>query len=156
MKKIKILYFILCVIVIILSISIVTDFIFTLYMKSTFEEANQNTILGYLTQFVYPALYTILILGLIFILLGLRAMIQLGGFNSKSTTNFKYSGIAIGSYGMAYLIFQLNFINTAETYRIFTNSVTSIFIVIVGFGIYSFSEILRSGERLKEENDLTV
>ncbi|WP_028376898.1 hypothetical protein [Leeuwenhoekiella sp. MAR_2009_132] len=156
MKKIKILYWILLAITILISISIVTDFFYSINMKSTFEVANQNTILGYYTQFIYPVLFTVLILGLVYILFALKAIIVFGGFNSRSTMNFKYAGTAIGLYGFGYLLFQLNFIYSIDASKIFTNSVSSIFITIIGYGIYSFSEILKTGELLKQENDLTV
>lgn len=156
MKNIRILYWITLILTILIAISAIVDTIFFIKMKSTFEPANENTYLGYYSMFVNSFLKLFLIVGLFYVQRSLGLFLKDRNFNITSTKHMKTAGLFIAMYGLAYIVFQINFINSAELSALITNIVEHITVILIGFGVYSFSEILKRGELIQQENDLTI
>lgn len=96
----------------------------------------------------------IFVIGLILIQKSLYYIIKTGYFNQKSALLLKKAGFV---FIITSVIDIIRFaFNTSAFYPKFNTIAVEIFILIVGVGILIFSDIMKKGNDLQEENDLTI
>lgn len=81
-------------------------------------------------------------------------------FNHKSKLYLKRSGIilmALGTWGLASSFAIPETISMESLFKNFSSNIGSnITLFIIGFGLLAIADIIKKGEKLKQENDLTI
>lgn len=96
----------------------------------------------------------IFVIGLILIQKSLYFIIQTGYFNQKSALLLKKAGLV---FIISSVIDIIRFAFNANAFhQKFNNITVEIFILIMGVGILIFSDVMKKGNDLKNENDLTI
>lgn len=156
MKKIKILHGFLKVFIILFVFGIIN------YLRMPFFKLPWETTKN-LDNFIGPSLWTfygkilfgcIFVIGLILIQKSLYFIIKTGYFNQKSALLLKKAGFVFIISSVIDII-RFTF-NTDAFHQKFNNITVEIFILLMGVGILIFSDAMKKGNVLKNENDLTI
>ncbi len=158
MKKIKLLNaFVIGLILIFVLFFIGNVYItfFTEFMDQ-FDHIYDDFIFGYYTQFVILFFSVISFIGLIYIRKALGITIKNGFFNSKSSEHFInaaiyffISGILGGSFDVAVFI-------RSDGATGFAGFGQNFLLIIIAFVLYIIADIIKNGNELKIDNDLTI
>lgn len=149
MKKIKFLHGF----VITLTLLFTIGFLTTIHIHNSFE--GQQYIDAKITSFFS----LLLILGLFFIQRALFSIIKKGYFNSIASKRFKIAGMFFVITGFGSAIFSV----IVLTREIGTNSqfllhnfILDFLLVMIGFGLFIFADVIKKGNILEQENQLTI
>lgn len=151
MKNIKLLYrFILFSILLTVSIAIliIPDLV---YLKKY-----DDKVFGMFNHLIILIRGIILFIGLLQIQTGLKAIIKRGFYNLISEVKFKKGGLFLIMYGILSSIYNICIMIELKLDTFINNFIIYFFIVLVGIGLYVLSDFIKSGGKLKEENDLTI
>lgn len=156
MKKIKIMHGFLKIFNIMLAFGMI-NYLRMPFFKMPWETTeNLNAVMGpslvsFYTNMIFGCVFFI---GLILVQKSLYYIIKTGYFNQKSTLLLKKVGFI---FIISSIIDIIRFaFNTSTFYQKFNNIAVEIFILIVGVGILIFSDVMKKGNDLKTENDLTI
>lgn len=128
---------------------------FTEFMDQ-FDHLYDDFIFGYYTQFVSLFFSLISFIGLIYIRKALRITIKNGFFNSKSSEYFINAGkifLLAGVLG-GLLDLALFFRSSGTTGFSFIGQ--NFLLIILAFTLYIIADIIKNGNELKIDNDLTI
>ncbi len=151
MKKIKILK----ILILILLTYIVVKFFMTIL--SIPSEHIFRISISFIPSFL---LFT----GLVFLVSGLRYSLKKGYFNYPCTKKFKITGyLFISSGTLGLILYIMTYFSTSGQDTIivlktimYQKIALNAFVIIVGIGILILSDIIKKGNSIQQENDLTI
>lgn len=156
MKQIKILYrflffiniLFLVLLVVLMAVLVLPDFI---YLK-----VHDGKVLGMFNHLVIFCRGLLLFIGLFKIQQALKAILKYGFYNSISEVKFKKGGLFLVLFCLSSFIFNIIIKSELELSVFIINFVQYFFVLLVGLGLFIFSDFIKSGTILKAENDLTI
>lgn len=159
MRKIKLLYQFIILLIILNIISFLTNIYLSIYPPSSMDfpdEIYEKFIFGYYTQFVGLAISIVTFFGLIFSSIGLKSTINSGYFNLLSAKNFKIAGIILVTSGFLSLIFNLIIFFHSKGQTMFGELGQDFLLLLIGFSLIIIADFINKGNQIQLENDLTI
>lgn len=158
MKKIKLLHvFVLGLIAIFILFFIGNTYvIFFSEFMDQFKDIYDDFIFGYYTQFVGLFFSVISFIGLIYIRKGLKMTLKNGVFNSESSQNFVTAGKYFFVSGILGCIFEFAIFFNSGGPTAFGSFGQNFLLIILAFVLNIIAIIIKNGNDLKIDNELTV
>ena len=116
----------------------------------------KDSIFGNFSPYIMLARIAILIFALFNIQKGLQAFIKEGFFNFKSSERFKKSGyllLIISIFGSIISLLEMNSSAKGET---LSDSIMYLLLLSIGVGLLAFSDVIKKGNSIETENNLTI
>ncbi len=121
---------------------------------------NSNTyndkVFGRFNHLIIAARGTLLLIGLYKAQQGLFSILKNGFFNHKSEQKLNQSGVFFILSGISSIIYNILIMSELKLDIFINNFVQHIIILLIGFGLFIFSDFIKKGGVLKHENDLTI
>ncbi len=156
MKKINLLYRLL-ICINILTIIMIGAQVFLLVIPDLYHsKAYENNVLGSFNNLALTVLLTIILLGSYKVQQGIQAIIKNGFFNPKSEVNFKKAGMILILFTFLRVVYIVIINSEFKLNELINNSVLAFLVLLVGIGLLIFSDFIKNGGVLQEENDLTI
>ncbi len=156
MKKVKLLYRLLIFINLATFVLIVTQ-IFGLVIPDIVNSSQtKNHVLGAFNNLILTGLLSVILMGSFKIQQGIKHIIKDGFFNRISELKFRKAGLIFVGFALlrtAYIILARNEFKLNELINSF---IMAFLVVLVGMGLLIFSDFIKNGGVIKEENDLTI
>lgn len=156
MKKIKLLYRLL-IIINVLTLVLIGVQTFGLVIPDFFgSKVSNDSVLGKYNNLLLTALLGIILVGSFKIQHGVNYIIKEGFFNNTSEIKFRVAGkifILFAIFRIIYIIISIEDVNLNE---LINSSVLAFLVILVGLGLLIFSDFIKNGGVLKQENDLTI
>ncbi|MBC3756794.1 DUF2975 domain-containing protein [Hyunsoonleella sp. SJ7] len=156
MKRINLLYGFLVIVNILLASVLVVILILLVIPDFLYQKTYPNETFGIFKHFVVFLRGTLLLFGLFKIQQGLISIIKHGFYNTISESKFKRGGFFLILVGVTSIAFNIILKGEFQATVLITNFVQSFFVILVGLGLYVLADFIKSGGKLKEENDLTI
>ncbi|MCG2429923.1 hypothetical protein [Aequorivita xiaoshiensis] len=164
MKKIKIMHGFVIGLIVVFALSFIGNIyleFFSDFMDPYRElELYNDFIFGYYTSFVGVFLSVFTFIGLIYVENGLRITLKNGMFNDKSSHNFIMAGKLFFVSAILGVAFDIAVFLHSEGQRILGITVESLsknfLLIILAFVLYIIADIIKNGNELKLDNDLTI
>lgn len=96
----------------------------------------------------------ILTIGLCFVYQSVSLFTKMGFFNLKSATYISVGGYIIALTAIISFILEINAQITMNS--LIMNIFLNLLLFMIGFGLIAVSEVIRKGESIQRENDLTI
>lgn len=156
MRKVKLLYqllaFINVVTVVLIGVQIIFLVIPDLYQGKVYEKH----VLGMFNNLVLTGLLVFIVIGSFKIQQAIRYIIKDGFFNEKSKIKFKLAGNIFISFAICRIIYIIIVRSEFKLNELIHNLMLAFLVVLIGIGLLIFSDFIKNGGLLKEENDLTI
>ncbi|MBL4904872.1 MAG: DUF2975 domain-containing protein [Flavobacteriaceae bacterium] len=123
-----------------------------LYHSKVYE----NSVLGSYNHLVLTMLLTIILLGSFKVQQGIQAIIKNGFFNPKSVVKFKQAGMILILFTFLRVVYIIIIKSEFKLNELINNSILAFLVLLVGIGLLIFSDFIKNGGVLQEENDLTI
>ena len=98
----------------------------------------------------------VLILALFNIQKGLQAFIKEGLFNFKSSKRFKRSGYLLLLLSVSGIIIRLVGMSHTPKDQILSDIIMYLLLLAIGIGLLAFSDVIKKGNIIETENNLTI
>ncbi|MFV8335042.1 hypothetical protein ACNQF7_03025 [Flavobacterium sp. RSP29] len=157
MRKIIILNWVLKIFIGILILAIPIDQCLRYKMSS--EEITliyKESIFGNFSPYIMLLRIVILILAILNIQKGLQAFIKEGLFNFKSSERFKRSGYLLLLISVFGIIIRLLNMNHSPEDQILSDIIMYLLLLTIGIGLLAFSDVIKKGNIIETENNLTI
>ena len=156
MKKIKLLYRLLILINILTTVMIAVQ-VFALVIPDLYHSKTyENNVLGSFNNLVLTGLLIIILFGSFKIQQGIQAIIKNGFFNPKSEVSFKQAGKTFIFFTFLRVVYIVIINSEFKLNELINNSILAFLVLLVGIGLLIFSDFIKNGGVLQEENDLTI
>ena len=156
MKKTKLLYRLLIFINALTTIMIAVQ-IFALVIPDLYHsKVYENNVLGSFNNLVLTGLLIIILFGSFKIQRGIQSIIKNGFFNPKSEVNFKQAGNVLILFTFLRVVYLVIINSEFKLNELINNSILAFLVLLVGIGLLIFSDFIKNGGVLQEENDLTI
>jgi hypothetical protein len=99
---------------------------------------------------------TILIFALFNIQKGLQGFINEGFFNFKSSERFNRSGYLLLVLSVSGIIITLLGMNQSQDVETLSNIIMDLLLLAIGIGLLAFSDVIKKGNSIETENNLTI
>jgi hypothetical protein len=116
----------------------------------------KESIFGNFTPYVMLARIAVLILALFNIQKGLQAFIKEGFFNFKSSIRFNKSGYLLLILSVSGIITRLLGINKSPEDQLLSDIIMYLLLLAIGIGLLAFSDVIKRGNIIETENNLTI
>jgi hypothetical protein len=116
----------------------------------------KDSVFGNYSPYIMLAIIALLIIALLNIQKGLQGFIKDGYFNFKSSERFKISGYLLLILSITMLMISFLAIEQASEIEILSDIIINLLLIAIGIGLLAFSDVIKKGNVLKTENDLTV
>lgn len=149
MRKIKILHGILVILLLFFCLNIYNMFI----IFKTFVG------ISYSDYIITICFSVITIIGLFFLQRAFYLIIKKGVFNTGTNSNFKKAGLFFLISGVGSTLFNSYMIFTDSdntSHNFFFNFEKDFLLIMIGFGLFILADIIKNGNILKQENELTI
>lgn len=158
MKKIKYLHAFVIGLIVIYILFFIGNAYITFFTNLThqFEELYKTFIFGYYTQFVGIFFSVFTFIGLVYIEKGVRITVKKGFFNAKSSQHFITAGKYFLVSGILGGVFDLVIFFCSDGVSGFASLGLNFLLIIMAFVLYIIADIIKNGNELKTENDLTI
>lgn len=157
MKKIIILNWVLKIFIGILILSIPVDHCLRYNMS---DEAltliYKDSVFGNYSPYIMLLRISILIIALFNIQKGLQGFIKDGYFNFKSSERFKISGYLLLIISIIGIIINLLGMKQSSEIEILSDIIMYLLLIAIGVGLLAFSDVIKKGNVLEDENNLTI
>ena len=156
MKKVKLLYRLLIVINLstLVLIGIQT---FALVIPDIINyKADNGHVLGAFNNFILTGLLIIIVTGSFKIQQGIKHIIKDGFFNSISELKFRRAGLIFIIFAICRIVYILIIMSEFKLSELINNLIMAFLVVLVGMGLLIFSDFIKNGGVLKQENELTI
>jgi hypothetical protein len=158
MNKLQILFGLSSLLVIVQLFYFLSQLLFfkrisALFLKDTdYTSAFQNP-----RWWVVEIVFSLLLGSSIFISKAFWGGIKKGLFNKKAVSNLKVSSILLLILGLGTLLYGFfDGLNSYEGSSLFLNFMVSVLIIMLGYLLLLFVDVIQKGIYLKKENDLTI
>lgn len=156
MKKVKLLYRLLIFINLATFVLIGTQ-IFGLVIPDILNsETANNHPLGVYNNLFLTGLLIIIVAGSFNIQLAIKYIIKDGFFNKISESKFRIAGLIFIIFSVCRVIYILIVMSEYKLSELINNFIMVFLVVLVGMGLMIFSDFIKNGGVLKEENELTI
>jgi uncharacterized membrane protein YhaH (DUF805 family) len=98
----------------------------------------------------------ILIFALFNIQKGLQGFINEGFFNFKSSERFNRSGYLLLVLSVSGIIITLLGMNQSQDVETLSNIIMDLLLLAIGIGLLAFSDVIKKGNSIETENNLTI
>jgi hypothetical protein len=116
----------------------------------------RESIFGNFSPYVMLMRIAILIFALFNIQKGLQGFIKEGFFNFKSSERFNRSGYLLLLLSVSGIIITLLGMNQSKDVEILSNIILDLLLLAIGIGLLAFSDIIKKGNIIETENNLTI
>ncbi len=156
MKKIKLLYGLLTLVNVLSILMISTQLILLVIPDLYHSKVYDNFVLGKYNHLVLSTLLSLIVYGSFIIQQGINAIIKNGFFNTKSEIKFRKAGMLLILFTFLRVLYILVINSEFALSELINNLVLALLVSIVGIGLLIFSDFIKDGEILQQENDLTI
>ncbi|MFV8368672.1 hypothetical protein [Flavobacterium sp. LB2R40] len=116
----------------------------------------KESIFGNFSPYIMLLQIVILILAILNIQKGLQAFIKEGLFNFKSSERFKRSGYLLLLISVFGIIIRLLNMNHSPEDQILSDIIMYLLLLAIGIGLLAFSDVIKKGNIIETENNLTI
>lgn len=116
----------------------------------------KDSIFGNFSPYVMFMRIAILIFALFNIQKGLQGFINEGFFNFKSSERFNRSGYLLLVSSVSGIIITLLGMNQSQDVETLSNIIMDLLLLAIGIGLLAFSDVLKKGNSIETENNLTI
>ncbi|SFE47723.1 DUF2975 domain-containing protein [Flavobacterium xueshanense] len=116
----------------------------------------KESIFGNLSPYIMLLRIAVLILALFNIQKGLQAFIKEGLFNFKSSERFKRSGYLLLLLSVSGIIIRLVGMSQTAKDQILSDIIMYLLLLAIGIGLLAFSDVIKKGNIIETENNLTI
>jgi len=121
-----------------------------------FDYLYEEFVFGQYTQFIVMSFSVVTFVGLLYIRKGLQLTLRSGIFNDKSSIDFKFAAKFLLLSGILSGIFNIiSFIHSLGIYAIASFG-QDLLLIILSFVLFIVADIIKNGNELKIDNELTV
>ena len=156
MKKIKLLYRLLIFINILTTILIGVQIVFLVIPDLYHSKVYESNVLGSFNNLVLTLLLVLIVTGSFKIQQGILYIIKDGFFNIKSQLKFKLAGKIFIGFALCRIIYIIIVMSEFQLNELINNLILAFIVILVGIGLLIFSDFIKNGGILKDENDLTI
>ncbi|OUR98209.1 hypothetical protein A9Q86_14235 [Flavobacteriales bacterium 33_180_T64] len=121
-----------------------------------YSKVYENHVLGAFNNLILTGLLVIILTGSFKVQQGIKHIIKEGFFNSTSELKFKHSGLIFIVFACCRFLYIIIVIREFKLSELINNSIMAFLVILVGIGLLIFSDFIKNGGVLKEENDLTI
>jgi hypothetical protein len=105
---------------------------------------------------VLTALLVVIVTGSFKIQQGIQHIIKDGFFNKISELRFKLAGKIFIGFAICRIIYIIIVMSEFQLNELVNNLILAFIVILVGIGVLIFSDFIKNGGILKDENDLTI
>ena len=116
----------------------------------------KDSIFGNFSPYVMLVRIAILILTLFNIQKGLQGFNKEGFFNFKSSERFNRSGYLLLLLSVSGIIIRLFGMIQSPEDQILSDIIMYLLLLAIGFGLLAFSDVIKKGNIIEKENNLTI
>ncbi|MGO4904877.1 DUF2975 domain-containing protein [Flavobacterium sp. W20_MBD1_R3] len=116
----------------------------------------KDSIFGNFSPYVMLMRIAILIFALFNIQKGLQGFIKEGFFNFKSSERFNRSGYLLLVLSVSGIIITLLGMNQSQDVETLSNIIMDLLLLAIGIGLLAFSDVIKKGNSIEAENNLTI
>jgi len=116
----------------------------------------KDSIFGNFSPYVMLMRIAILIFALFNIQKGLQGFIKEGFFNFKSSERFSRSGYLLLLLSVSGIIITLLGMNQSQDVETLSNIIIDLLLLAIGIGLLAFSDVIKKGNTIETENNLTI
>ena len=116
----------------------------------------KESIFGNLSPYIMLLRIVVLILTILNIQKGLQAFIKEGVFNFKSSERFKRSGYLLLLLSVSGIIIRLLGMSQTPKDQILSDIIMYLLLLAIGIGLLAFSDVIKKGNIIETENNLTI
>ena len=116
----------------------------------------KDSIFGNFSPYVMLMRIAILIFALFNIQKGLQGFIKEGFFNFKSSERFSRSGYLLLLLSVSGIIITLLGMNQSQDVETLSNIIIDLLLLAIGIGLLAFSDVIKKGNIIETENNLTI
>lgn len=116
----------------------------------------KDSIFGNFSPYVMLMRIAILIFALFNIQKGLQGFINEGFFNFKSSERFNRSGYLLLVLSVSGIIITLLGMNQSKDVETLSNIIIDLLLLAIGIGLLAFSDVIKKGNSIETENNLTI
>lgn len=116
----------------------------------------KDSIFGNFSPYVMLMRIAILIFALFNIQKGLQGFIKEGFFNFKSSERFNRSGYLLLLLSVSGIIISFLSMNQSEDVETLSNIIIDLLLLAIAFGLLAFSDVIKKGNIIETENNLTI
>lgn len=116
----------------------------------------KDSIFGNFSPYVMLMRIAILIFALFNIQKGLQGFINEGFFNFKSSERFNRSGYLLLVLSVSGIIITLLGMNQSQDVETLSNIIMDLLLLAIGIGLLAFSDVIKKGNSIEAENNLTI
>ena len=156
MKKIKLLYRLLIFINILTTILIGVQIVFLVIPDLYHSKVYEGNVLGSFNNLVLTLLLVLIVTGSFKIQQGILYIIKDGFFNIKSQLKFKLAGKIFIGFALCRIVYIIILMSDFKLNELINNLILAFIVILVGIGLLVFSDFVKNGGILKEENELTI
>jgi hypothetical protein len=157
MKKIIVLNWVLKIFIGLLIFAIVVNECLRYNMSSeAIALMYKESIFGSFSPYIMLIRIGVLILALFNIQKGLQAFIIEGFFNFKSSEKFNRSGYFLLLLGVSGIIIRLLRMTQTPKDQILSDIIMYSLLLAIGIGLLAFSDVIKKGNIIETENNLTI
>ena len=156
MKKVKLLYRLLFFINILTTILIGAQFLFLVIPDIYHSKIYEDNVLGAFNNLVLTSLLALIVTGSFKIQQGIQYIIKDGFFNKKSELKFKLAGKIFIGFAICRIVYIIIVMSEFQLNELINNLILAFIVILVGIGLLIFSDFIKNGGVLKEENELTI
>lgn len=157
MKKIIILNWVLKIFIALLILAVPINEVLRYNLSN--EAINlmyKDSIFGNFSPYVMFLRIAILIFALFNIQKGLQGFIKEGFFNFKSSERFNRSGYLLLVLSVSGIIITLLGMNQSQEVETLSNIIIDLLLLAIGIGLLAFSDVIKKGNSIETENNLTI
>ncbi len=156
MKKIKLLHQLLILINILAIALICVQIILLVIPDLYYLKVYEDNVLGSFNNLVLTGLLTLILFGSFKVQQGIKSIIKDGFFNPKSEEKFKLAGKIFIGFAICRITYIIIAMSEFKLNELINNLILAFIAVLVGIGLLIFSDFIKNGGVLKQENDLTI
>ena len=116
----------------------------------------EDNVLGSFNHLILTSLLALIVTGSFKIQQGIRYILKEGFFNKISELKFKLAGKIFIAFALCRLLYIIITMHAFKLNELINNSILAFVVVLVGIGLLIFSDFIKNGGVLKEENELTI
>ncbi|RTY76459.1 hypothetical protein [Flavobacterium sp. LS1R10] len=116
----------------------------------------KESIFGNLSPYIMIVRIAVLILALFNIQKGLQGFIKEGFFNYKGSERFKRSGYLLLLLSVYGIIIRLLGMSQKPKDQILSDIIMYLLLLAIGIGLLAFSDVIKKGNIIETENNLTI